>query len=98
MDLAQVFLTPQNTTHRHYEALRAYFVDRMPGPEVATRFGYTPGSLHQLVHQFRCDPTRMFFIETPQPGAKTTKPPQPFGNGSSPSASRINPCTISARP
>src|ERR1700722_1836223 len=72
MDLAQVFLTPQNTTHRHYEALRAYFVDRMPGPEVATRFGYTPGSLHQLVHQFRCDPTRMFFIETPQPGAKTT--------------------------
>jgi hypothetical protein len=71
MDLAQVFLTPQNTTHRHYEALRAYFVDRVPGPEVATRFGYTPGSLHQLVHQFRHDPTRLFFIDTPQPGAKT---------------------------
>ena len=73
MDLAQVFLTPTNTTHRHYEALRAYFVDQVPGPEVASRFGYTVGSIHQLVHQFRHDPTRLFFIETPQPGAKTAE-------------------------
>ena len=26
-DLARVFLTPANTTHRQYEALRAYFVE-----------------------------------------------------------------------
>jgi hypothetical protein len=71
MDIAQFFLTPRNTTHRHYEALRAYFVDQVPGPEVAAHFGYTVGSLHQLVHQFRHDPTRLFFIETSQPGAKT---------------------------
>ena len=44
MDLAQVFLTPTNTTHRQYEALRAYFVDRLPAAEVAARFGYTVGS------------------------------------------------------
>src|SRR5437667_2039234 len=70
MDLAQVFLTPQNTTHRHYDALRAYFVEQLPGPLVAQRYGYTLGSLHQLVHQFRGDPRRPFFLESPRPGAK----------------------------
>ena len=40
MDLAQVFLTPDNATHRQYEALRAYVVEQLPGPEVARRFGY----------------------------------------------------------
>ena len=61
--IADRFLIPQNTTHRHYEALRAYFVEQLPGPEVARRFGYTPGSLQQLVHQFRNDPGRCFFVE-----------------------------------
>ena len=72
MDLAQVFLVPQNSTHRQYEALRAYFVDRVPGPEVARRFGYTRGSLHQLVHQFRHGPKRTFFAEPPPRGAKAS--------------------------
>ncbi len=70
MDLAQVFLSPQNTAHRQYEALRAYFVEQLPGPEVARRFGYTPGSLQQLVHQFRQHPQRTFFIEPQQRGVK----------------------------
>ena len=70
MDLAQVFLSPRNSTHRHYEALRAYFVERLPGAQVAERFGYTHGSFHQLVHQFRREPTRQFFAEAPRPGAK----------------------------
>jgi hypothetical protein len=70
MDLAQCFLTPQNSAHRHYEALRAYFVDDLPGPEVAKRFGYTHGSFHQLLHQFRREPGRQFFIGTPRPAAK----------------------------
>jgi len=70
MDVVQAFLTPQNSNHRQYEALRAYFVERLPGPEVARRFGYTVGSLYQLVHQFRQDPRRRFFAEPPRPGAK----------------------------
>jgi len=68
MDLAQVFLSPQNATHRQYEALRAYFVERLPAPEVAERFGYTTGSLYQLAHQFRQDPHRQFFTEPAAPG------------------------------
>jgi hypothetical protein len=71
MDLAQLLLTPRNTAHRQYEALRAYLVDRLPGPEVARRFGYTYGSLQQLVHQFRREPNRQFFVDAPRPGVKT---------------------------
>jgi hypothetical protein len=73
MDLAQVFLAPQNSTHRQYEALRAYFVDRVPAAEVASRFGYTIGSLHQLAHQLRQDPARQFFAEPSRPGAKASE-------------------------
>ena len=65
MDLAQIFLDPKNTNHRQYEALRAYFVDKRPGPEVASQFGYTLGSLHQLIHQFRQESQRAFFVEPP---------------------------------
>ena len=72
MDLAHHFLAPHNTAHRQYEALRAYFVERLPGPEVAARFGYTVGSLHQLVHQFRHDPNRRFFVEPAEPAARNT--------------------------
>ena len=64
MDLAQVFLTPRGTTHRQYEALRAYYVDKLPGGEVAERFGYTLGSFRQLAHQFCQDTERVFFVET----------------------------------
>jgi Transposase DDE domain len=72
MDLAQLFLTPRNTTQRQYEALRAYFVDQVPGREVARRFGYTHGSLHQLIHQFRKNPNRLFFVEPPRKGVKAS--------------------------
>jgi hypothetical protein len=60
--LAKHFLKPTNATHRQYEALRAYIVEGCPGPEVAARFGYTYGSLRVLVHQFRKDPNRCFFL------------------------------------
>ena len=57
------FLAPRNTTHRQYEALRAYFVDRLPSAEVAARFGYRPGSFRVLCTQFRKNPDRPFFLE-----------------------------------
>ena len=34
-DLAQTFLEPANSTHRQYEALRAYFVEGVPSAEAA---------------------------------------------------------------
>lgn len=70
MDLVNAFLTPQNTAHRQYEALRAYYVERVPAAEAARRFGYTAGSFHQLAHQFRSDPKRQFFVDNLRPGVK----------------------------
>jgi len=58
------FLEPQNASQRQYEALRAYFVEGLASAEAAARFGYTPGSFRSLVHQFRQNPLRSFFVPT----------------------------------
>src|SRR3954447_22612393 len=71
LTLARRFLEPSNSTHRQYEALRAFFVDRVPSTEAAARFGYTPGSFRVLVHQFRNQPRRDFFVPT----ARQSRPP-----------------------
>src|SRR3954447_26026995 len=71
LTLARRFLEPSNSTHRQYEALRAFFVDRVPSAEAAARFGYTPGSFRVLVHQFRNQPRRDFFVPT----ARQSRPP-----------------------
>ena len=70
LTFSRYFLQPANSTHRQYEALRAYFVDGLPSAEAAARFGYTPGSFRVLVHQFRQDPTRDFF----RPSAREVRP------------------------
>jgi hypothetical protein len=59
---ARRFLEPSNSTHRQYEALRAFFVEGVPSSQAAARFGYTPGSFRVLVHQFRNQPGRQFFL------------------------------------
>ena len=76
-DLSQVFLEPANSTHRQYEALRAFFVDGTPSAEVARSFGYTPGSFRVLVHQFRQNPRRDFFL-TPAKGPQSAPKADPL--------------------
>jgi len=61
--LIDAFLSPVNALHRQYEALRAFFVDKIPGKDVASRFNYTPGSFRLLCHQFRQNPEVPFFLE-----------------------------------
>jgi Transposase DDE domain len=68
LTLARRFLEPSNSTHRQYEALRAFFVDGVPSAEAARRFGYTPGSFRVLVHQFRNQLKRDFFVPTAREG------------------------------
>ena len=84
-DLARFFLQPQNSTHRQYEALRAYFVEGLPSAEAARRGGYTSGSFRVLTHQFRQDPHRRFFL----PPAKGPK--------SAPKAERLRDKVIALR-
>jgi hypothetical protein len=74
MDYARFFLEPRNSTHRQYEALRAFFVDRQASAEVARRFGYTPGSFRVLCCEFRQDPERAFFL-APERGPGPTPGP-----------------------
>ena len=69
--MGHFFLEPANSTHRQYEALRAYFVDHLPSAEVAHRFGYSPGSFRVLTHQFRQNPNRAFFLP-PQKGPQVS--------------------------
>jgi len=59
---AGFFLKPSNSTHRQYEALRAYFVEGLSSKEIAKRFGYTEGSFRVLAHSFRQNPHRPFFL------------------------------------
>jgi hypothetical protein len=66
-NVSAFFLEPINSTHRQYEALRAYYVDGLPSAEAARRFGYTPGSFRVLCHAFRQNPHREFF-RPPQKG------------------------------
>ncbi len=68
--LAEQFLQPSNATHRQYEALRAYFVEGLPGPEAAARFGYSYASFRTLAYQFRKNPDRPFFL-SPAKGPHT---------------------------
>jgi hypothetical protein len=60
--LRQRFLQPTNTAHRQYEALRAFLVEGLPSHQAARRFGYSPGSFRILVHRFRQEPDRPFFL------------------------------------
>lgn len=69
--MARFFLEPRNTTHRQYEALRAYFVEELPSVQVARRFGYSPGSFRVLTHEFRQHPDRPFFL-SPQKGPQAS--------------------------
>ena len=77
------FTRPTGPRHRRYEALRAVFVDRRSQKQVADQFGYTYGSLRQLVHEFRSQCRQAapppFFSPSPvaDPTARTTARPPP---------------------
>jgi hypothetical protein len=59
---SRFFLEPKQVRQRQYEALRAFFVEGLPSASAARRFGYQPGSFRILVHRFRHDADRDFFL------------------------------------
>jgi hypothetical protein len=50
---ANFFIHPKIEWQRRYEALRASFVERLPNQIVADKFGYSPGYVRLLRHQFK---------------------------------------------
>jgi hypothetical protein len=49
----QFFVAPQQTFHRRYEALRAFFVEGRPLADIAAQFGYKTNALKAMVSKFR---------------------------------------------
>jgi hypothetical protein len=49
----QFFVDPQLTQQRRYEAIRAVIMEGEPAQDVAARFGFTHGTLRNLIAQFR---------------------------------------------
>ena len=57
--------------------MRAYFVDGLQASEVATRFGYSPASVHQMASELRAGSAQYF---------RSSKPGAPLGAQSRPCA------------
>jgi len=47
------FAEPVETAHKKYEALRAFFYEKLPAEEVAVKYGYKLSSLYSLTRDFR---------------------------------------------
>ena len=73
----KAFLIPANATHRQYEALRAFFVDKLPSQEAAAKFGYSSGSFRVLCHKFRQDLDRAFFLPDRHVDKRVDPPKEP---------------------
>lgn len=63
-DPVAYFLHPEQTNHRRYEVLRAYFIEKLPTEEIARRFGLVPGSVRVLATLFRQGKIGEFFRDT----------------------------------
>jgi len=53
MNISDFFASPTKSTHKQYEALRAYFYEKQNAQIVAKKFGYTIASLYSLTRDFK---------------------------------------------
>ena len=71
MQASDFFKYPKATTHKHYEALRAYHLEGMSVAQVAQRFGYTLSSFYSLNRDFKKqleqpESSQGFFVTAPR--------------------------------
>jgi hypothetical protein len=71
-ELARLFQHPLSPTQRRYEICRAYFHDRTPADELASRFHLHVDSVRAIVRDFARDPDLDAFFSAAQPGRKTS--------------------------
>ena len=53
MNVSDFFLKPNTIAQKQYEALRLFFVDKVPATEVAKKFGYTLRGFNTITSDFR---------------------------------------------
>jgi hypothetical protein len=70
---AAFFTAPSGVAHRHYEALRAYFVEEASAAAVAERFGYAPSTVVAMVRDFSADADAFFLDRRPGPRVAPAK-------------------------
>ena len=66
----EFFTAPAQPNQRRYEALRAYFVERISVAEAGARVGYTRASMASLLRDFRAGKIQMF-APPAKPGPKS---------------------------
>jgi len=67
IDPYRYFAHPDSPGQKQYEALRAFYFDRLPARVVADRFGYTLASFNALRHKFKTRELTFQFTEPPGP-------------------------------
>ena len=74
MNPVEYFRHPAEPGQRHYEALRASFLERLSARGVAARFALSPGYVHLLRHRFRRGLVRFTFRPADLPDARRGTP------------------------
>jgi len=74
MNPVDYFRHPAEPGQRHYEALRASFLERLSARAVAERLAMSPGYVHLLRHRFRRGLVRFTFRPADVPGARRGTP------------------------
>jgi len=67
MNPERFFKHPKAVRQKQYEALRAHFLDHVPGKEVARRFGYTYSAFNSLKQRFNSGQLQFFIAPSPGP-------------------------------
>ena len=65
MDPVKFFRHPKTAGQKQYEALRAFYIDHVPGKEVARLYGYTYTAFNSLKQRFK-DEDLKFFMTPPR--------------------------------
>lgn len=69
------FEEPKTSSQKQYEALRSFFIDKIPAQQVAEKFGYTLTAYYSLIKEFKskfdCKLDDDLFFKTKKVGRKT---------------------------
>lgn len=67
MDPIRFFRHPKTAGQKQYEALRAFYIDHVPGTEVARRYGYKYLAFNSLRQKFKSEQLQFFMTAPPGP-------------------------------